>query len=303
MSGCRVTLFTPTYNRAGTLPVLYRSIQRQTSRDFEWLIIDDGSEDGTEELVLGWIGETNGFPIRYYKVSNGGKCRAINRALDLAEGELFFVIDSDDYLTENAVERVLFWDSSIGDRSGYAGLFGNKGTSESFSPNTGLGQAYADISALSRYPDGPGPYIDGERADIWYTEVHRKYKYPVFEGEKFMTEAVAWNRMAADGLKIRAFDEILIVYSYREDGLTKAGNRLFLANPRGYGLFLREKALFCGYPFGKMFRLWYAFYCEMCFCEKRYRLTRRQCAEYIGAPLRAVYICSVIKKIRGLKKG
>ena len=74
----KITLFTPTYNRAHTLDRLYRSVQRQTFRDFEWLIIDDGSTDDTEELVAGWIGEGNDFPIRYCKQPNGGKCRAFN---------------------------------------------------------------------------------------------------------------------------------------------------------------------------------------------------------------------------------
>jgi len=87
----KITLFTPTYNRAYILETLYRSIQRQTFRDFEWLVIDDGSSDNTEELVRSWMNDGNDFPIRYYKQPNGGKCRAINRGLDLAEGELFFI--------------------------------------------------------------------------------------------------------------------------------------------------------------------------------------------------------------------
>ena len=91
----KITLFTPTYNRAYILDKLYRSVQRQTFRDFEWLIIDDGSSDNTEALVRGWMDDGNDFPIRYEKVPNGGKCRAINRGLDLAQGELFFIMDSD----------------------------------------------------------------------------------------------------------------------------------------------------------------------------------------------------------------
>ena len=82
------------------------SLQRQQVKDFEWLIIDDGSTDNTESLVKGWITSEKSFPIRYYKQKNGGKCRAINRALDLAQGELFFTVDSDDYLTDDAIKKI-----------------------------------------------------------------------------------------------------------------------------------------------------------------------------------------------------
>lgn len=114
----KITLFTPTYNRAYVLETLYRSIQRQTFRDFEWIVVDDGSTDNTEDLVNSWMEEKNFFPIRYYKQANGGKCRAINWGLDLAEGELFFIMDSDDYLTDDAMETVVKWESTIAGKAG-----------------------------------------------------------------------------------------------------------------------------------------------------------------------------------------
>ena len=84
----KITVFTPTYNRAYTLEALYHSLQRQTFHDFEWLIVDDGSTDGTEELVNKWQAEENPFPVRYVWQENGGKCCAINHGLELAAGEL-----------------------------------------------------------------------------------------------------------------------------------------------------------------------------------------------------------------------
>ena len=92
----KVTVFTPTYNRAYIIENLYRSLQRQTCMEFEWLVVDDGSSDGTEALFEKWVKEENPFPIRYHKKENGGKCRAINRGLEMADGELFFTVDSDD---------------------------------------------------------------------------------------------------------------------------------------------------------------------------------------------------------------
>ena len=100
----KITVFTPTYNRAYILENLYRSLQRQTCKTFEWLVVDDGSADNTKELFERWQQEDNFFPIRYVKQENGGKCRAINQGLKLADGELFFTVDSDDYLTDDALE-------------------------------------------------------------------------------------------------------------------------------------------------------------------------------------------------------
>ena len=109
----KITVFTPTYNRAYILSNLYESLTRQTYKNFEWLIVDDGSTDDTESLVNGWIENESGFTINYVKQSNGGKCRAINRGLDLARGELFFTIDSDDYLTDDAVQKIMEWASEL----------------------------------------------------------------------------------------------------------------------------------------------------------------------------------------------
>ena len=103
----KITVFTPTYNRAYILENLYRSLQRQSYTDFEWLVVYDGSADNTRELFENWQQETNPFPIRYHKQENGGKCRAINTGLGLSEGELFLNVDSDDYLTDDALEKIV----------------------------------------------------------------------------------------------------------------------------------------------------------------------------------------------------
>lgn len=94
----QITIFTPTYNRANLLPRLYNSLLRQSKKNFEWLVVDDGSTDDTGELFKSWIKE-NQIVIRYYSVPNGGKQRAINLALKLTSSEAFFIVDSDDYIT------------------------------------------------------------------------------------------------------------------------------------------------------------------------------------------------------------
>lgn len=270
----KLTVFTPTYNRAYILENLYRSLQKQTSRDFEWLVVDDGSTDETESLFAIWMAEENPFPIRYYKKENGGKCRAINFGLTLAKGELFFNVDSDDYLTEDAVEKILRWESELPKDGKFCAVAGNLGTARDLTPNTPLPGPYFDGTALDRYGK-----IDGERAFAFYTEIHRRYPYPDCPGEKFMTEAVAWNRMAADGYKIRYFNDIIWIYEYKQDGLTNAGYRLFLENPQGTGIFFREKAELLHYSLKDKILLWYGYA-----TDAQKRCTRDQIAQYIAMP-------------------
>lgn len=299
----KITLFTPTYNRAYILETLYRSVQRQTYRDFEWIIMDDGSSDNTEELVKTWMEDGNDFPIRFYKVPNGGKCRAINRGLDLAEGELFFIMDSDDYLTDDSLETVVKWEATIAGKSGYCGVAGNRGSSPTETPNTRLWQMYGegcryiDEYAYCRYPEYTDKVIDGERAGVWYTEIHRKYKYPEFEGENFLTPCITWNRMSADGYKIRIFDDIIWICEYLADGLTMQGNMRFIKNPAGHGLSIREKAEFLHYPLKEKMKMWYNFYCDHTFCDPQYRLSMAKCAKYIGAPLPFIWLSALVHKM------
>lgn len=271
----RITVFTPTYNRAYILENLYRSLQRQSFRDFEWLVVDDGSGDDTDRLVAGWMAEENPFSIRYVRQENGGKCRAINHGLKLAQGELFFTVDSDDYLTDDALEKVDRWERELPKDGNFCGFAGNLGTAPDTTPNTPLPGEYYDGNAFDRYG-----IVDGERAMVFYTAVHRQYLYPEFPGEKFMTEGVAWNRMAQDGYKLRFFNDIIWIYEFKADGLTKAGYDLFLNNPQGTGLFFREKADFLHYSFPTRVGMWYGF-----LCDAMDRCTDRQIAQYIGMPL------------------
>lgn len=280
----KVTVFTPTYNRAYIIHNLYESLKRQSCKDFEWLVVDDGSSDDTEALFSKWQKEEYGFPIRYYKQPNGGKHRAINRGLDLAQGELFFTVDSDDYLTDDAVGKVIDWEQSLPGERKYCGVAGNLGTALDKTSNSLFREAYFDGSALDRYRN-----IDGERAMVFYTDVHRKYKYPEFSGENFMTEAVAWNRMANDGYWIRFYNDIIWIYEYKEDGLTKAGSAVFLNNPTGYGLWLRERAAFLEYGYINKLKMLYTFMCDLL---ERYSI--QEIAYYINAPqslLKLLYFC------------
>ena len=276
-----VTVFTPTYNRAYILGDLYHSLQRQTCMDFEWLIVDDGSADDTKALVASWQGEKNPFPIRYVYQENGGKCRAINRGLKEADGRLFFTVDSDDYLTDDAIEKVIRWDGELPQDGHFCGYVGNRGTTPTQTPNRLFPGGYLDGTALDRYDQ-----VDGERAFVFYTEIHRKYLYPEFPGEKFLTEAVTWDLMAHDGYKMRFYNDIIWIWEYKDDGLTRAGYRVFLENPQGTGLFFRQKAEFLHYSLWNKLTLWYGYA-----TDAMDRCTDEQIASYIGMPKALVPPC------------
>lgn len=293
----KITVFTPTYNRAYIIENLYRSLQRQTFRDFEWLIVDDGSTDNTEVLIASWQNDGNDFDIRYYKKENGGKCRAINYGADRARGLLFFNVDSDDYLTDVALEKIAEWEAGLPKDKKFCGVVGNLGTSATETPNTPWPEPYRDASLLERYSEYCEHPIDGERAWVFYTEIQKKYKYPEFDGENFITPAVTWNRMAHDGYLVRIYDDIIWVYEYLPDGLTASGNKRFIDRPQGHGLWLREKAEFMNVSFSNKFKMYYSFY-----CDHKHHLSDEKIAEYIGAKVLLIKIASFIYKLKRLRR-
>lgn len=296
----KVTIFTPTYNRAYILENLKNSLLRQTNKDFEWLIIDDGSTDSTDILVKEWINKIEEFPIRYYYVNNGGKCRAINKALDLANGELFFTMDSDDYLSDDAVEKIINWEKELPKDQKFCGIIGNRGYTVNDTINKYFKEEYIDTDMLkaSDYQEDGNYVLSGERAHIFYTKIHRMYRYPEIKGEKFMTEAVTWNRMAHDGYKVRFYNDIIWIFKYQNDGLTQAGHKLFLDNPYGYGVWLKEKVIFTNNTFLSRLNLYYSFYCEL---KDKYTISK--IADCIGIASYKIYLVSCLYKLWGLLRG
>ena len=258
----RITVFTPTYNRIYILDKLYESLKRQTFKDFEWLIIDDGSTDGTENLIKKWSTNNTEFQIRYYYFENSGKQREINRALDLARGELFFTVDSDDILTDDALEKIDTWEKTLPNNKKFCGLAGSDGDMSGKATNPLFPGKYIDATFLNRYAE-TGLFIGHDRPWVFYTEIHRKYKYPEFKDESFITEAVAWNRMAKDGYQIRCFNDVIYLWEHQEDGLTNSILRTLVNNPKGYGLWLKEMMQQLGYSWIKRLKVYYSFYCDL----------------------------------------
>ena len=117
-----VTVFTPVFNRRKMMGRLYGSLLAQTNKNFEWIIVDDGSTDDLHDDVIGWNQNNNGFPITYLYKQNGGKHRALNLGIKIANYEAFFVIDSDDYISSDGIDFIEQEFLKIKDDNGIAGM-------------------------------------------------------------------------------------------------------------------------------------------------------------------------------------
>ncbi|SEF67086.1 Glycosyl transferase family 2 [Butyrivibrio sp. Su6] len=231
-----VTVFTPTYNRAYRLEQLYNSLKRQTSKDFEWIVINDGSTDNTDELFEIWLREENDFSIIYRKVENGGKHRGINKAVQMASSNAFFIVDSDDYILDDAIEKVNRWFSQIADDDSFAAVSGLK-SEPNMKPVGGYGKfegEYVDCTNLQRHLYN----LLDDKAEVYKTSILKKYPFPEFEGEKFVPESLIWDSIARDGYKIRWFNEIIYICEYLPDGLSASSDKKFMESPRGFIAYL-----------------------------------------------------------------
>ena len=231
------TVFTPSYNRAYILPNLYKSLCSQKCKDFEWLIVDDGSEDDTQSVIQEWIqDDAKGFTIHYYKKANGGKPRAINYGVSKAAGKYFFMVDSDDHLKDNAIEKMKQWCLEIdGDEYfigvGAAKVYPNDEYIKGVRPLVNK-NGYIDATNLERAKYN----LDADMCEAYKTEIFKKFPMATWKGEKFAPEQIALNDIALAGYKIRWHEDKIYVCDYLEDGLTKGSFSLEKDNPMGYAM-------------------------------------------------------------------
>lgn len=234
--GLQLTILTATYNRADLLPDLYESLLRQNNKQFIWLVVDDGSVDNTRELVENWKNRDNGFEIRFIKQPNGGKNRAVNKGVMNIDTPYTMIIDSDDYLTDDAVKFLLGGIDSISELDGFAGVSGMRGIIDASSNNiksiNSNFEAYIDATNLDRQKYG----INHDCCEVYLTKLLKLHPFVVWEGEKFTPEQVVWNQLAIEGYKLRWFPKVTCIVRYQEDGLTKDSWNLYKSNPMGYAM-------------------------------------------------------------------
>lgn len=224
----QLTVFTPTYNREKYLERLYNSLLNQKNKAFKWIIVDDGSIDNTEEKVKQFIAE-NKLEIIYYKQKNSGKHVAHNKGVELCDTELFFCVDSDDYLTEDSVQTILnIWNNKNNDRV-YSGIVALKGHSDECVMANQMPKNIQE-STLSDLYNKYGK--KGETALIFRTIYLKNNKFPIFNDEKFLSEEVVYNEIDKIAPLI-VVNKIIYIMEYLEDGITKNYIKLWKSSPNG----------------------------------------------------------------------
>lgn len=228
-----ITVFTPTYNRGNLLNRLYQSLCQQTHKDFEWIIVDDGSTDGTQNIVSSLILEHNNiqgsFPFHYFKKINGGKHTAINLGVKYAEGELFFIADSDDFLPKDSLQIVHKEWSKIKHDNTFLGVCGIDADLNGKIIGSGLPKDYIDCHAWDLSPIYK---VTGDLKEVFRTDVLRQFPFPEIKGEKFCPEVLVWFRMACN-YKMRFFNRIIYIADYQKNGITSSITRLRMNSPIG----------------------------------------------------------------------
>ncbi len=242
-----ITIFTPAYNRGYILPEAFQSLCAQSCYDFEWIIVDDGSVDHTEELVKEWQKKDLPFSLIYHKQKNGGKHRAVNQGVKLSNCDYLMILDSDDVLEPNAVELIHQWIGTIDGKEGFAGVSGLRGWKEKDEPiGHYLTTEYLDCTNLERKKN----HLDGDKVEVYKTEILRKYPFPEFEGENFLRECAVWDAIARDGYKIRWFNKIIYRCEYLEDGLTQGTDTaVYLKNFQGFTYCMKLQAKIDPFPY------------------------------------------------------
>lgn len=224
-----ITILTPTYNRASLLPRLFDSLLRQTNKDFEWIVVDDGSTDDTREVVANLKEKCGGaFPMGYVYKANGGKHMAINIGAERARGELLFIADSDDLLIDDALETVANSWHDISDDKSFAGIAGLDITMDTREViGSGLPQGHIDCNAIDiRYRH----HVTGDMKEVFRTEVLREFPFPEFAGERFCPEQLVWFRMARR-YRLRYINKPIYIADYQPDGITAGITRARMRNP------------------------------------------------------------------------
>ena len=224
-----VTVLTPTFNRERVLRSLWDSLQKQTVKDFEWLVVDDGSTDGTKDLIT-QLQEKSDFPIRYIYKSNGGKHTALNVGIQTICSELIFIVDSDDCVTDDAVESILKIHKKYRSQNnicGYAFLRAfpdGKVNGKKFDVDEKIG-SYIDVRVN-------GDDTGADKAEVFKTHCLKEFPFPEYPNEKFLGEDLVWLRMARKYEMVH-INKAIYVGNYLEDGLTNNRRKHNIASPIG----------------------------------------------------------------------
>ena len=257
-----LTIFTPAYNRAHTIGRTYASLCRQTSKDFCWLVVDDGSVDNTKELVAKWI-EEDKIPIRYIYQQNQGMHGAHNTAYRNIDTELNTCIDSDDYMPDDAVEKIIsFWEKYGSEK--YAGIVGLDKTHNGGIIGTRFPLKMRETTLQGFYEHGGS----GDKKLVYRTDVINEYpEYPIFEGEKYV--GLAYKYMLIDqDYPLLAINEPLVIVDYQDDGSSINMYKQYWNNPKGF-VFFRKTEMVVTHSLKRRFMVCVHYVCSSIISKNR----------------------------------
>ncbi|MGF9965406.1 glycosyltransferase family 2 protein [Bacillus rhizoplanae] len=293
----KLTIFTPTYNRAYCLHNCYESLKRQTCKEFVWLIIDDGSSDNTKELVSNWIAE-NHIEIRYYWQQNQGMHGAHNTAYEMIDTELNVCIDSDDYMPDDAVEKILsFWERYGNDKvSGIIGL-------DSYTDGRIIGSKLPENIKRSTLFDLYSKYnVTGDKKLVYRTELTKQYPYPVFKNEKYVGLAYKYY-MLDHQYEMLLMNEVLCCVEYLPDGSSMNMLNQYRRNPKGFAFYRKElmKLPFASRSF--KYRQAIHYVSSSLISKNRRFMSETSCKTltFFAIPLGFMLYCYIITKTRTLE--
>lgn len=245
-----LTVFTPAYNRAHTLPRLYESLQRQTCSDFEWLIIDDGSTDATANLIAQWQQKDNAFPITYVYKENGGLHTGYNEAIARLTTPLAVCVDSDDFLPDDAVETISAVWRTRGDAT-VAGII----ALDADTNGTILGDPFPEQGTINLIDllVGKYPIRQADRKIVVRSDLYQKVApMASFPGEKSFNPHYMHLQISQD-FDFLVLNRVLCLVDYLPDGMSRGIWRQYLTSPRS---FAQTRRLYLSFPQAPMsFRL------------------------------------------------
>lgn len=225
-----LTVTTPTYNRAHTLPACYESLCKQTDRRFIWMIIDDGSKDETENIISDWIGEGK-IKIIYLKKENGGKASALNLGIDNLSTPYATCLDSDDTFYPNAVEKAILELDSIANDERYCGILALRNSPDG--QVMGGRKIPKDMTKVTGADVMLKLALSTEYICFYKTDILKQFRFPVFEGEKFVSPAWMMYTITQNHYYKTSWEKYCCC-EYIADGLTKNKKKVIKNNPQGY---------------------------------------------------------------------
>lgn len=232
-----LTVLTPTYDRAYTLPRLFASLMRQSGTDFEWLVVDDGSHDDTAAVVAACAREAS-FPVRCLRRTNGGKHAAVNAGVAAARGAWVFIVDSDDWLVDDALEVVQAALDAASCGRDVAGLCFRK--CDAKGRVIGLDCSDLPVPWVAK-PGSAGRRVRADLAYVCRREVMAVLPFPVIPGETFVPDQYLWDRVSDRGLILFYLDRSIYCCEYLDDGYTRNFAACLRRNPRGFLLFYASR--------------------------------------------------------------